>query len=76
MLAFEGTPKEHQERARARQALRERFMPRLYQVKLRLLEVETEIAAATSWGAGLGALDEERKNLEMELMLLTVEENR
>lgn len=50
--------------AEARRALRDRFMPERVKLKLRLIEIETEVKAATSWGAHLGALEEERRYVQ------------
>jgi hypothetical protein len=58
--AFEGTPQEHAERALARKALRERFMPKRQRLMLRLIEIDTELKARSSWGAAVSALYEER----------------
>lgn len=63
-----------QERARARRALRERFMPEKLRLELRLIEIETHQKAATSWGSVMGALEEERRYVQARYNQLTQRE--
>jgi|GEM_PF-6335023 len=52
------------EEAQARKALRDRFMPEILRVQQRMIEIETEMKAATFWGAAISVLHEEYENVQ------------